>query len=111
METRQITQIRVFYLILNNVYDYCEGRTIVAVSDSREKLIGLYNDSLIPYEERYRDEGGMYRSFKKGLLYDFNPVPFVFDGATYAYDDLGIKDTWINESDLDDVKKKYIWYE
>jgi len=108
METRQITQGHIYYLVLNGVYDRCEGRNIVAVAEDLSELIKLYNNSLLPYEERYRDDSNMFRSFTKGLLFNYNPLPFELYGVQ-NYDDLGIKDTWVNVDELYDLRSKYHW--
>ena len=109
METRQITQIHIFYLVLNGVYHRCEGRNIVAVSDELSTIISLYNNNLLPPEERYRDDLGRYRSFREGPLHDYNPVPFQLYDVT-NYDNLGIKDTWVNEDEIYNLKNKYHWF-
>lgn len=101
METRQITQVHIFYIVLNSVYDRCEDRTIVAVSGSRERLLELYDSSLLPSDKRFRDDYGKYRSFKKGPLYEFNP----------SWDGDFIGDDWIPAADLDTVKQRYVWVE
>lgn len=108
METRQITQAHVYYLILNGVYDRCEDRNIVAVAESPETLISLYNNDILPYDDRFRDEYGRYRSFKKGILYDYNTLPFPLTSPT-CYDNLGIKDTWVDTNELYDIRSRFTW--
>ncbi len=100
METRQIIQGHIYYLVLNCMYDRCEDRNIVAISEDRNKLINFYESNLLPYEERYRDETGMYRSFMKGPLYEYNP-------AMYESLDDCIKDEWFMLDDIDRIKMKY----
>lgn len=101
METRHITQGHIYYLLLNGVYDRCEDNNIVAVAESVEALNTFYKENLLPPEERYRDDYGMYRSFKKGPLYDYNPI----DIGMYA----GVKDAWIDVHELYDIQSKYNW--
>ena len=108
METRQITQVHIYYLVLNGVYDRCEDRNVVAVSGEPSTLISLYNENLLPDEERYRDELNRFRSFRKGILHDYNPVPF-FLNSVECYDGLGIRDTWIDENELYNIQSKYHW--
>lgn len=112
METRQVTQVHIYYLLLNGVYDRCESRDIVAVADSKEKLHNLYNRELLSNEERFRDTNGYFRSFKSdGVLYNYNSIPFFTTGEYECYDDLGIKDDWIDIDSLPRLKSKYNWIE
>lgn len=55
METRQITEIKVWKLILNPMKGNIENSTIVAVSYEKRKLIDWYNSLLAP--EPYTDKG------------------------------------------------------
>lgn len=108
METRQITQGHIYYLVMNGVYDRCEDRNIVAVAENAETLISLYNDNLLPYDERYRDDMNRYRSFKEGILHNYNPVPFDLHSIE-SYDGLGIKDTWVDTNELYDIRSRFTW--
>ena len=100
METRQITQAHIYFLTLNCVYDRCEGRDIVAVSDEHQKLVDLFQAQLLPMEKRYRDDHGMYRSFEKGPLYDYNP-PY----------DMGeeVRDEWVDIEEVGRIQSRYHW--
>jgi len=102
METRQIVQGHIYYLLLNNIYDRCEERSLVAFSDDRNRLIDFYEQNLLPLEERYRDEGGMYRSFSKGPLYNFNCA---------MYEPLSecIKDNWLALDAIEEAKSRYLF--
>lgn len=108
METRQITQGHIYYLVLNGVSDRCEDRNIVAVAENLDTLISLYNNELLPYEERFRDDYGKYRSFRNGLLYWYNPLPFNLTGPE-VYDGLGIKDAWVDSNELYNIRSQYQW--
>ena len=108
METRQITQAHLYYLVLNGVYDRCEDRNIVAVAESVEALVSLYNNDILPYDERFRDEYGRYRSFKQGILYGYNSLPFNLSSPE-NYDGLGIKDTWVNMDEIYDIRSRFNW--
>lgn len=81
------------------MYDRCEGRSIAAVSDDRQKLIDFYNNNLLSYDKRYRDDGGMYRSFKNGPLHNFNP----------PMNEEFIKDEWVTVGELDRARQMYAW--
>ena len=98
METRQVTQGHIFFIVLNNIYSRAEDRYIVAVSDDRDKLIDFYKSNLL--QEGFRDENGMYRSFKEGIFYDFNPPLF-----EELHD--CIKDDWILIDDIEKIKSQY----
>lgn len=73
METRQITQGHIYFIVLNNMYAPAENKEIVAMSDDVDRLISFYQANLLPADQRFRDESGMYRSFMRGVLYDYNP--------------------------------------
>ena len=108
METRQVTQVKLYYLLLNSVYDCAEARSIAAVSADLDELISFYKNNLLSYDERFRDNTGMYRSFREGILYNYNPLPFdVY--SEYVYDDLGIKSCWVDEDQLYKYEEKYPW--
>ena len=112
METRQITQVHIYFLLLNSMFDRCEGRDIVLVADNKEKIYNYYNNNILPYEERFRDDYGYLHSFKSGsLLYNHNPLPFHLGFGEDCYDDLGIKDDWVEESSLYNIKSRYNWIE
>ena len=98
METRQITQVHIYFIVLNGVYDRCEDRNIVVVSDDNGKLRQFYYDNLLQYDQRFRDDTGIYRSFKEGVLYNYNPG---------NYPEEIFKDEWILMDDLDNVKSRY----
>ena len=48
METRQVTQVKIYFLFMNGVYDNAEDGSIAAVSTSKDKLISLYHEHLLP---------------------------------------------------------------
>lgn len=98
METRQITQVHIYFIVLNGVYDRCEDRNIVAVSDDKNRLMEFYNNNLLPPDNRFRDNAGMFRSFKEGPLYNYNPG--------YNLKEI-FKDEWISMEELNNVKSRY----
>lgn len=98
METRQITQVHIHFIVLNGVYDRCEDRNIVVVSDDKGKLKQFYYDNLLPHDNRFRDDTGIYRSFKEGPLYNYNPG--------YGPEEI-FKDEWISMDELNNVKSRY----
>lgn len=44
METRQVVQVRIYILVMNSIYDRCEGGSIVAVSTDYDRLLQWYGD-------------------------------------------------------------------
>ena len=101
METREITQGHIYYLRLNGVYDRCEDSDVVAVAESVDALNSFYMENLLPIEERYRDEQNIFRSFKKGPLRNYNTIDMGMSS--------GIKDFWIDMTELSDLKSQYLW--
>lgn len=92
MEARTITQLHIFYLVLNT-FGRCEDSEIVAISDERQKLVDFYYSQLL--EEGYRDSNGFFHSFKEGILHNYNP-PSCDITSTDWYGN-GIHDEWVNE--------------
>ena len=46
METRTLTQVKLYFLIMNMMRNKSESQLLVIVSDSREKIIQYYNDNM-----------------------------------------------------------------
>ena len=107
METRTITQVKIYFLVMNGVYDNAEYGSITVVSTSKDRLHGYYESQLLPYEERFRDDCGMYRSFRQGPLYDFNPLSS-FEPNWHGH---GMKEEWLTMEELDNVKHRYNFIE
>lgn len=105
METRTITQVKIYILVMNGVYDNAECGSVAAVSTSRDKLIEYYRSQLLPESERFRDEYGRYRSFKKGPLHDYNPL-YTFDTKSDMFGH-GMVEDWVTEKELDNVTSRY----
>lgn len=94
METRTITQVRLYKLILNRMTapDYEIGET-VAVSTEYDKLVEWYKSQIAP--EPWRD-GRWGKTFAKGTPLEwFNPVVNLGlnDYNPYLF---GIKDEWVH---------------
>lgn len=97
MEIRQITQVKIYVLVLNNMYGRCEEGDIVAISPEYENLIKYYNDNLLTVP--IRDDEGYLHSFKEGDLYFYNHC----DSLEVEYNDLfghGIHFEWCTEDIL-----------
>ena len=109
METREITQVKIYYLVMNGVFDSAEEGHISAVSTSKNRLTEFYNAQLLPIEERFRDDYGRFRSFRRGAFYDFNPLyTFSADQDTFGH---GLKEDWLTFDEFENVKRKYYFVE
>jgi len=78
IETRTVTQVKIWTLIMNPVYGRLEDRQMVAWSDDKEKLVDYYNQSKV---ESYQEESGRgdghkyYLNFSPtSLMHKFNPL-------------------------------------
>ena len=103
METRQITQLRVYKLIMNHVSDRAEDGTITAISTDYDKLVAWYHSQLAP--EKWRD-GRFLKTFAEGSPLEwFNPVTSLElnELGTFGH---GIADEWIRETVYMDIIQK-----
>lgn len=94
--TRTVTEVRVYALALNGVYDRCESGKIVAISTEYDKLVDFYNENLLKEGEEYRDENNILHRFKEGPLYNYNPC-FTLELNNVEYWGYGIHDEWVPE--------------
>ena len=104
METRTITEYKLYLLYLNNMRGPCEAYECVAIASSHNALLSYYNSMLEakPYEDsnnEIADNYGQYHSynkfFKKGSPLEwYNP-------------DFKIRDMWIRQDKLSEFKSKY----
>jgi len=103
METRTITEVKTFKLILNPIHERCEHGQIVVISTDRDKIIEFYNNELVP--GGYTDEGInawdnsvkiWHKQFRRnGPLEWFNPVSDILNGLDMHHH--GISYEWIEE--------------
>ena len=98
METRQVTEVKIYKLIMNSVYDRAEVLSVVAISDDYDRLCNFYRSQLIDPEV---DEYGYLRHFKEGELRNYNPV---YDLQLKDYDDRGISSEWIPLDQYDKIR-------
>jgi hypothetical protein len=102
METRTITQTKIYYLVMNPVTGRAEEQIVAFVSLSKESLIEAYNNERVePYDdERFR------KSFRKGgpLEWMNRLYPFDVEGSTFGH---GIREEWVDSGDLESIKKRY----
>jgi hypothetical protein len=100
-EIRQVTQVLIFKLVLNNIQDKSETATLLAVCTDRDKLIKWVEDRAESWEEPGVSQFGGYsttwsKSFRKGSELEwFNP-PGNKDFTPDFYGH-GIHEEWISE--------------
>ena len=105
METRQITQVRLYVLILNT-FGAAESGNIVAVSDDYQRLVTWYQSQFA--DEPYREDG-WYKTFKKGSPLEYhNPCGSVELNGTNIWNH-GIHDEWVLLDDLDIIRNRYFY--
>ena len=103
METRTVTEGKIFYLVMNPVTDRAETGRITVMSDSKERLIQYYKDQSVPTY----DDGNFRKVFRQGgPLEWYNPI-WTFEGVdTFGH---GLKEEWVQLSSLDTLKYKYLF--
>lgn len=108
METRQVTQVKIYYLFMNGVNDRAEDGSIAAVSTSKDRLIAAYRENLLPQEERFRDEFHKYRSFKNGPFYSYNTLFSLEEQSPWGH---GLRSEWVLEDELDNIRRRHYFVE
>lgn len=110
METRQITQVKLYMLRLNSIFGNAEEANIVLVSPEISHLQDYYfMNRCAPYRKIDETFGINYiRHFAESShLVDYNPADYevvnccTYDGAH------GIIVEWINMEDLEKIKKAF----
>ena len=97
-ETREITQTKVYILVLNPMTDKAEAARVIAVAFEKEKLIQFYRDETAP--EPWQD-GRFNKTFKKGSVLEwFNPVPDI-NSMEPDFFGQGVYEDWLIEEDID----------
>lgn len=105
METRQITQVRLYVLILNT-FGAAESGNIVAVSDDYQRLVTWYQSQFA--DEPYREDE-WYKTFKKGSPIEYNnPCNSIELNDTNTWNH-GIHDEWVLLDDLDIIRNNYLY--
>lgn len=103
METRQITEVKIYKLILNPMRSNTEDATIVAIAYERQKLIDWYNslkaievlvEEGAPSFECHGDSHRWHKTFKIGSELEwYNPCGN-FERNHYGH---GISEEWARE--------------
>lgn len=109
MEYRTIEQVRLYVLVLNT-FGRVEDGAVAAVSADYNKLVNFYMSQLLAPEDRYRDNSGMYISFKDGPLRNFNPC-FSLELNNTGVFGHGIHDEWIPVTSFPSVRTRYYMVE
>lgn len=110
METRLITQVKLYMLRLNSIFGNAEQANIVLVSPELSHLQNYYfKNRCEPYNKINEAFGmGYIRYFAESShLVDYNPADYeVNQGCTYdgAH---GIIVEWVNMEDLEKIKKAF----
>lgn len=98
METKNITVVRIYKLILNPMYELLERKQIVAISTDYNRLVSWYRSQLAD-DHCYMDNG-YNKVFKKGSPLElFNRAGSLNlnDGGSFGH---GIFDEWIDLNDF-----------
>lgn len=110
METRLITQVKLYILRLNSIFGNAEQANIVLVSPELSHLQDYYfRNRCAPYNEINEAFGmGYIRYFAKSShLVDYNPADYevhnccTYDGAH------GITEEWVDIDILDNIKNAW----
>lgn len=99
-ETRQVTQIKTFFLALNPMQDRAESRICVAFSDDKDKLIAWHNSHLAPkpFNTTEGDKTWKHSFRQDSALAWMNPIDtqnFLLNRHGH-----GISEEWVNEDDF-----------
>lgn len=92
METRTLTQVKIYLLFLNPITANSERNNLVAISYDKDILIKWYEGQ----KEEWRD-GQYLKSFKKGsFLENYNAVEGTYGNGHFSK-------SWTTESDINDL--------
>jgi hypothetical protein len=104
METRQVTETKIYKLVLNPMRDNTEQGSLVAISFDKQKLIEWHNRQLAtePYTDNgspsfecHGDSHNWHKSFiKGGELEWFNPCDNFNEPNHWGH---GISEEWVQE--------------
>ncbi len=114
METRQITQIKIYRLLLNPMRGKTEGIELVAVAYDKQNLIEWYNsqkaEKLIedvgtPSFKCHGDSHTWHKTFKIGSPLEwFNPIDVNQEPNYHGH---GIDFQWATREDFDGFLNRY----
>lgn len=99
METRQVTEVKLFFLVLNPMAGNAENSNCLAYSEEKPKLIEWYNRQIV---EPYQDDGishfsgeptKWHKTFAPGSILEwYNPLFSLDEPNHYGQ---GIIEKWV----------------
>lgn len=107
METRQITQVKLYVLRLSSIFANAEQANIVLVSPELSHLQDYYfKNRCAPYHKTDEAFGINYiRNFAESShLVDYNPADYEVHQCCTCDGAHGIVEEWVNIEDLDEIK-------
>ena len=113
METRIVTQVKLYKLVMNGIRQKFEDTHIVAVSTDHHKLVDWYKSfKCDQHEEKIFEDEHPYRInfLKDSPLYWYNPVMDIDtanDGGPYYSGQTGIFTEWVMEDRLPEIKGRF----
>ena len=102
METRTITEVKTYKLILNPVYGQAEYVRLAAFSDDYDRLYDFYMSELT---NDVVQEDGFFRYFRKGPLYNYNLAYHINLQQPDDYYGPGITYQWVPLDTFDEIKE------
>jgi hypothetical protein len=104
METRTITQRKIYSLVLNPMTDRVESARVTAIAYDESKLRDFYQNEIA--EEPYEDHN-YHKVFKKGgPLEWYNPADInIPENNFYGH---GIHSEWVNEEVCESIEQNYL---
>lgn len=105
MNTRTITQVEVYKLQLNSIYDRAESGTVVAISTDYDRLVDWYVSQLSA--EPHTDDNGYIHYFDEdSILYSYNPCWSVLLSGLDVFGH-GISNVWVDIEDYNNIHNIY----
>lgn len=107
METRQITQVKLYVLRLNSIFANAEQGNIVLVSPELSHLQDHYfKNRCAPYHKMDEAFGINYiRNFAESShLVDYNPSDYEVHQCCIDEFSHGILEEWVNIEDLEEIR-------
>ena len=102
METRTITQAKIYFLTMNPITDRAESVRVAMMSTDRQSLIDRYkNEEVEPYSEN-----GYYKTFRKdGPLEWFNSLPNLEQISSFNGE--GLHEEWVYVENISSLQNQY----